>query len=766
LLRRGRPLRVEPKPLELLILLVSCKGDLVTRREIVEKLWERDVFVDTDHGINTAIRKLRYLLRDDPESSQFIQTVTGMGYRFIAPVQTIEPLVNTSTELASSEVNAQQSSGAGNSAEAPSPDGGDDSGTLRTDHPGKEQEAISGQLAKPKRGVPSLERARTWRFLFAAVVAALLLFAAALALRRFRGESSASNPALPHLAVEQRLTENASDVPVAWPAISADGKYLAYSDPTGLYLRQISSGETRRLNLPKDFVAFPPGCWYPDGVHLLVARVPEASSGLKPSLYKLSILGGEPLELVRDSWFGSVSPDGSRIAYIPPTRPGELWIIGSDGTNPRKIVAIPGSNPQVEGRDVIWRVVWSPTGQLLAYIQAHFPNAPDPVEPIRSLRIVDPDGVDASVVLDNSRLGEALWWGTENRILFSYREDPPSSRRNDDVYSIRIDERTRSATGPPQPVTRAEGVIGGLSGTADGRRLIVWRFRQPAQAFVSDYDEGTRQWSEPRRLILEANENFAYAWTADSKAVLFFSNRNGTWKLFKQTIGETSPEVLIERRSIMTPRLSADGTHVLYMSLLNPDDPSSPRQIISMPIAGGTPRVIMQGKGIWNYQCATSPSTLCLFTQIDEKGTGSFRAFDLDHGPGRALPKTLYQAWHENGNWSLSPDGSKLAIALDQHRIRFSSVATGEAREVTVKDWPLAGIDWGANSETVFMPSHSPAGVPVILEVSQTGKATVVLQGRPAIDFGWMVQSPDSRHAIVGEYIPTDSNAWIVNDEF
>src|ERR1700722_7343653 len=86
LLRKGRPLRVEPKPLELLILLVSQKGHLVSRREIVEKLWERDVFVDTDHSINTAIRKLRHLLRDDSETPKYIETVTGLGYRFVATV--------------------------------------------------------------------------------------------------------------------------------------------------------------------------------------------------------------------------------------------------------------------------------------------------------------------------------------------------------------------------------------------------------------------------------------------------------------------------------------------------------------------------------------------------------------------------------------------------------------------------------------------------------------------------------------------------------
>ena len=84
-------MRVERKPLELLILLASRPGQLVTRTEIAERLWSSEVFVDTEHGINTAIRKLRHLLHDDPENPAFIQTVTGMGYRFIAQIATVEP---------------------------------------------------------------------------------------------------------------------------------------------------------------------------------------------------------------------------------------------------------------------------------------------------------------------------------------------------------------------------------------------------------------------------------------------------------------------------------------------------------------------------------------------------------------------------------------------------------------------------------------------------------------------------------------------------
>jgi DNA-binding winged helix-turn-helix (wHTH) protein len=95
LFRNGHSLRVERKPMELLILLASRQSQLVTRAEIAQRLWSSEVFVDTEHGINTAIRKLRYLLRDDSEDPKFIQTVTGMGYRFIAPTVTIgEPAID------------------------------------------------------------------------------------------------------------------------------------------------------------------------------------------------------------------------------------------------------------------------------------------------------------------------------------------------------------------------------------------------------------------------------------------------------------------------------------------------------------------------------------------------------------------------------------------------------------------------------------------------------------------------------------------------
>jgi DNA-binding winged helix-turn-helix (wHTH) protein len=89
LLRNGHAIRLERKPMELLILLLASDGQLVTRTEIAGHLWSSEVFVDSEHGINTAIRKIRQVLGDDPENPLFVQTVTGKGYRFSAPVSRI-----------------------------------------------------------------------------------------------------------------------------------------------------------------------------------------------------------------------------------------------------------------------------------------------------------------------------------------------------------------------------------------------------------------------------------------------------------------------------------------------------------------------------------------------------------------------------------------------------------------------------------------------------------------------------------------------------
>ncbi len=89
LCRAGHRLRLERKPMELLILLAENQGHLVKREEIIEKIWGKDFFFDAENGINNAIRKIRSALNDNAEHPLFVETSLGKGYRFIAPVERV-----------------------------------------------------------------------------------------------------------------------------------------------------------------------------------------------------------------------------------------------------------------------------------------------------------------------------------------------------------------------------------------------------------------------------------------------------------------------------------------------------------------------------------------------------------------------------------------------------------------------------------------------------------------------------------------------------
>src|SRR5580693_1490282 len=88
--RQGRPVKLEKKPMELLIFLVSRREQLVSRKEIVAKLWRSDLFIDSETNINNIVRKIRTALGDDSAKPRFLETVVGKGYRFVGPVRVMD----------------------------------------------------------------------------------------------------------------------------------------------------------------------------------------------------------------------------------------------------------------------------------------------------------------------------------------------------------------------------------------------------------------------------------------------------------------------------------------------------------------------------------------------------------------------------------------------------------------------------------------------------------------------------------------------------
>src|SRR6201998_1066287 len=85
--KSGVRIKLHGQPFEVLAMLLERPGALVTREELQKRLWPTDTFVDFDHGVNTAINRLREALGDSAENPRFIETVPRRGYRFIAPVE-------------------------------------------------------------------------------------------------------------------------------------------------------------------------------------------------------------------------------------------------------------------------------------------------------------------------------------------------------------------------------------------------------------------------------------------------------------------------------------------------------------------------------------------------------------------------------------------------------------------------------------------------------------------------------------------------------
>ncbi|HEX8892891.1 MAG TPA: winged helix-turn-helix domain-containing protein, partial [Terriglobales bacterium] len=396
LVKGGKALPVEPKAFRVLLFLVRNPRRLVTKNEILNAVWS-DCAV-SDNSLTRGIATLRRLLGDDSREPRFIATVPTVGYRFLCDVVAAEEETHFPPEI---DIH---------------------------DRP-REQEPLNPQSDSGRQRLSGL-------FLAGLCVLAVGIVTAGSLIRKAASTRDVRRSFVLHLATEERITSNPPEAPVGNAVVSRDGKYLAFHDNSGLYLRQIANGETRAWDLTKDFVAWPDD-WFPDGTHLLVTRREGPSRTL--SLWKLSLLGGNPEKLMDNATGGSVSPDGSRIAYVPGPKFGsELWVMDSDGANARRIALARKPDKPNLGDGWIQQVAWSPNGTRFAYVEAHLANSlGDPPQFANSLLTSDTNGGDLRVVLkDDARLRSALWWTADGRILFAYLNNPTSEREDTGVNSI------------------------------------------------------------------------------------------------------------------------------------------------------------------------------------------------------------------------------------------------------------------------------------------------------------------------------------------
>jgi serine/threonine protein kinase len=368
-------------------------------------------------------------------------------------------------------------------------------------------------------------------------------------------------PPAPFIELTQkRLTFNSSDNPVRSAAVSPDGRYLGYSDAAGIHVKLLSTGEERLIPRPAGIPArawWLIGSWFPDGTQLL-ANAHEGGEDF--SVWTVSVLGQSPRKL-RDGAFGSdISPNGMHIAFVPVAPADhEVWVMDVQGRNPQRVLAL-------GEKEVIWDVRWSPDGRRLAYLRAR-----DRYDGSQySIETCDLKGASRTVVLSSADfvpsgpLFHDLCWLPDRRIIYSRQESRDSN--DDNLWQIGINDQTGKPIGTSKRITQWPGSsIWALAASADGKRLVFLKTAFQTQVYVSELDGGGTRMNPPRRLTNDAANDEPRAWMPDSKAVLFQSDRNGTWGIFKQEITEDEAQAaIIGQQDASYPGISADGEWILY----------------------------------------------------------------------------------------------------------------------------------------------------------------------------------------------------------
>jgi DNA-binding winged helix-turn-helix (wHTH) protein/Tol biopolymer transport system component len=452
--KNGARIKLQEQPFRVLVELVANAGRLVCREELQQKLWPSDTFVDFDVGLNTAISKLRQALGDEADEPRYIETLSKRGYRFIAPVSEV------GAGLPSNEIRA--------------PSAGVDTPIPGTVSPSRESGGVPVS--------PAVRSKQRWYWVLGASVAVVLLILGLNVARR-----GTSRP--PALGTEQRITANPQEAPIGAAVVSPDGKFVAYSDTTGVYVRHINTGETRPVKLPKDFHGSP-SSWFPDNTNLLLTRPPPTGTE-EPSLWRASILGESPQKLIDQAFQGTVSPDGSRIAFIrTPYDAEEVWVVGTDGSTPRRVVEhtltpLSGGTgtPTVKrqyARSFLSSPAWSPDGSRIAYVRLFRTSAPEPAPAAYyALETVAADGGTPKVLRSSAQFLPSICWTADGRLIYPYREDGSGSGSDFGIWSLRVNQKSGESMGEPRPISKGYGQVDWLSASADGKRLTFLRMNIP-----------------------------------------------------------------------------------------------------------------------------------------------------------------------------------------------------------------------------------------------------------------------------------------------
>ena len=600
--KNGSRLKIQDQSLKVLAVLLDHPGELVTRDELRNQLWPSDTFIDFDHSINVAIKRLREALSDEAENPRFIETLPRRGYRFIAPVnRPFDDAPTTSTRA-------------------------------RSAHPILYMFALLVVLGGTAgaawlyfaRNVESkLPPVRVVPVTGQAGDASLSPDGNEVAFKRSSDLRDVSGIYVQQIGSEHQLqlTKSTSDNAPAW---SPDGRFIAFSryenDLHEIYIVSAIGGTERKLY--SGAPASPALSWSPDGTFIaFTTKEPNRNT------YSINLLSVETLDsrkltepgAEQFDWGPAFSPDGKELAFVRTNgaaHMGDIFTVPSKGGEVRRLTfdnTDIGSPPTWtrDGRSIVftsprvsiptlWRIPASggtpvqvpqvgvvtvhpsisPKGYRLAYDQIMGHSSIWAMELAKlgtrdsHMRVtasggynwapeLSPNGQRVAFLSD--RLGTMEVWVCK--------------RDGSDLIKL-TNLGMATSTGPPR-------------WSPDGERIMFDSSLGEHNAiFVMKAEAGV-----PHPVIRDSSDNVNASWSRDGKWIYFTSNRAGSWQIWKMPT-EGGEAVQLTKRGGFAPFESADGRFVYYAK--TPADPD----IWKVPSFGGhespvSPKIHLQQWRDW-----------------------------------------------------------------------------------------------------------------------------------------------------------------------
>jgi DNA-binding winged helix-turn-helix (wHTH) protein/Tol biopolymer transport system component len=369
----GQRTILQEKPFKILAALLERPGAMVTRDELIKRLWPAGTFVDFNLGLNKAVNRLREVLDDSADQPRFIETFPKRGYRFMARVISKEARLAEASAPPIPAVDEKDQGDMSTSANLP-----------------VDEARISTEVVRPRR---SLRAA-----IVAMVAVATALLGVHLILTRV---SRSRTPDLEKFQVT-KLTDSGK---VELAAISADGRYVTYAlrerGGVGLRLHQVTTHSDVEI-LPAGAIGFEGLTFSPDGDRIYYVRADSNDPGFK-YLCVMPALGGSSRLLIKDVDSPvSFSPDGQHFVYtrgIPIPNATDVRVANADGSGDHLLARIkniyPGFQPGA---------TWSPDGRTIAVALLRYGK-----HSFVLYAVSVPDGNAREIYSSSRAVGRVLW---------------------------------------------------------------------------------------------------------------------------------------------------------------------------------------------------------------------------------------------------------------------------------------------------------------------------------------------------------------------